>query len=114
MLSAALELGITPFLDLILSSPRSSLTDVAETLRQALRCLRQGCEIGMYPYVLPFSGAALARDAALLPHTEFLQRRVAGTDLEWDQPAKILPIDPVVRAVILQIERDFEALLGEL
>ena len=36
MLSAALELGITPFLDLILSSPRASLQDVAETLARSL------------------------------------------------------------------------------
>jgi radical SAM superfamily enzyme YgiQ (UPF0313 family) len=114
MLSAARELGITPFLDLILSSPRSSLADVAETLREAFRWLRQGCEIGMYPYVIPFSGAALARDPTLLPHTHYAHRLVEGTSIEWDQPAKILPIDPVVCAVILQIERDVEARLSEL
>src|SRR5579862_4631524 len=62
MLSAALAAGVTPFLDLILSSPNSTLDDVAETLRGAYRWLRQGCEIGMYPYVIPFSGAAFARD----------------------------------------------------
>jgi anaerobic magnesium-protoporphyrin IX monomethyl ester cyclase len=114
MLTAARELGITPFLDLILSSPRASLDDVAETLREAFRWLRQGCEIGMYPYVIPFSGAALARDPALLPHTQFAHRHVEGTNIEWEQPAKILPIDPLVRDVILQIERDFDAALGEL
>jgi radical SAM superfamily enzyme YgiQ (UPF0313 family) len=114
MLTAALELGITPFLDLILSSPRATLADVAETLREAFRWLRRGCEIGMYPYVIPFSGAALARDPALLPHTQFARRHVEGTQIEWDQPAKILPIDPVVREAILQIERDFETALAEL
>jgi anaerobic magnesium-protoporphyrin IX monomethyl ester cyclase len=114
MLSAAREVGVTPFLDLILSSPRSSLEDVAETLRESFRWLRNGCEIGMYPYVIPFSGAALARDPALVPHTEYLHRRVAGTNVEWEQPAKILPIDPVVREVILQIERDFESALEDL
>ena len=114
VLSAARELGITPFLDLILSSPRCTLEDVAETLREAFRWLRRGCEIGMYPYVIPFSGAALARDPALLPYTEYAHRRVAGSRIEWDQPAKILPIDPLVREVILQIERDFETALAEL
>ena len=49
MLTAALATGITPFLDLILSSPRSSLQDVGQTLREAYRWLRRGCEIGMYP-----------------------------------------------------------------
>jgi len=114
MLTAALEAGITPFLDLILSSPQARLEDVAETLREAYRWLRRGCEIGMYPYVIPFSGAAFAQDRKLLPYTVSARRRVAGTSVEWDQPCKILPIDPTVSAVILQIERDFEAMLASL
>ena len=112
MLSAALELGITPFLDLILSSPRATLQDVAETLSEAYRWLRQGCEIGMYPYVIPFSGAAFARDPSLIPHTEYVHRHVEGTNIEWEQAAKILPIDPRVRDVILTIEKNFEAELA--
>lgn len=114
MLNAALDLGITPFLDLILSSPRASLQDVAETLREAYRWLRLGCEVGMYPYVIPFSGAAFARDPALLPYTQYARRHIEGTTIEWEQPAKILPIDPVVREVILRIEREFETALAEL
>jgi len=114
ILSAALALGVTPFLDLILSSPRSSVEDIGHTLREAYRWLRQGCEIGMYPYVIPFSGAALSSDPALLPHTHYARQRVAGTDISWDQPVKILPIDPGVTDVILRIERSFEAMLGPL
>jgi radical SAM superfamily enzyme YgiQ (UPF0313 family) len=108
MLSEALATGITPFLDLILSSPRARLQDVAETLCEAYRWLRRGCEIGMYPYVIPFSGAALAKDPQLLPYTVFERRRVAGTNVEWQQASKILPIDPTVSAVILEIERAFD------
>jgi radical SAM superfamily enzyme YgiQ (UPF0313 family) len=114
MLTEALAAGITPFLDLILSSPRARLQDVADTLREAYRWLRRGCEIGMYPYVIPFSGAALAQDPQLLPHTVYARRRVAGTNVEWDQACKILPIDPAVRTAILQIERDFEAMMASL
>lgn len=114
MLSAALELGITPFLDLILSSPRATLDDVAETMREAYRWLKQGCEVGMYPYVIPFSGAAFSRDPALVPYTEFARRCVEGTTIEWVQAAKILPIDPTVREVILRMERNFETLLADL
>jgi radical SAM superfamily enzyme YgiQ (UPF0313 family) len=112
MLSAALECGITPFLDLILSSPEATLDDVAETLREAYRWLRRGCEIGMYPYVIPFSGAAFAQDPRLAPYTVRTRRQVAGTDIEWQQAAKILPMDPVVSDVILRIERDFEDMLA--
>ncbi|MGH8298762.1 MAG: B12-binding domain-containing radical SAM protein [Steroidobacteraceae bacterium] len=112
VLSAALDLGITPFLDLILSSPRSSLEDLGETLREAYRWLRRGCEIGIYPYVIPFSGAALARDSSLAPYTTHARRHIAGTQVEWDQPAKILPIDPVVREAVLRIESCFEKRLA--
>jgi radical SAM superfamily enzyme YgiQ (UPF0313 family) len=114
MLSAALAAGITPFLDIILSSPRATLDDVVETLRGAYDWLRRGCEIGMYPYVIPFSGAAFSRDPALVPHTRHARRQVLGTDIAWDQPAKILPLDPVVREVILRMEGSFEAALESL
>jgi radical SAM superfamily enzyme YgiQ (UPF0313 family) len=107
-LTAALELGITPFLDLILSSPRATLEDLGETMRQTYRWLLRGCEIGIYPYVIPFSGAAFARDSSLAPHTTHIRRHVAGTDVAWDQPAKILPIDPQVREAVLRIEATFE------
>jgi radical SAM superfamily enzyme YgiQ (UPF0313 family) len=114
MLNAALDTGITPFLDLILSSPLAKLEDVATTLREAYRWLRRGCEVGMYPYVIPFSGAALARDPSLKPHTIYARRKVAGTAVEWDQPAKILPIHSEVRDAILQIEEKFELMLEQL
>ena len=114
MLTAALATGVTPFLDLILSSPHAQLEDVAETLRQAYRWLREGCEIGMYPYVIPFSGAAFAKDPKLAPHTHYTERQVAGTNISWQQPAKILPMDPVVTDVILRMERAFEAMLAPL
>jgi radical SAM superfamily enzyme YgiQ (UPF0313 family) len=114
MLAEALDLGITPFLDLILSSPRATLEDVATTLREAYHWLRRGCEVGMYPYVIPFSGAGLARDPALAPHTVHARREVAGTSIAWDQAAKILPMDPAVRDAILRIEEEFEATLQHL
>ncbi len=112
MLTAALEAGITPFLDLILSSPHSRLEDVALTLREAYSWLRQGCEIGMYPYVIPFSGAAFAKDPKLAPFTHHAQRHIAGTGISWQQAVKILPIDPLASDVILRIERRFDSLLA--
>jgi radical SAM superfamily enzyme YgiQ (UPF0313 family) len=114
MLSAALATGVTPFLDLIVSSPHSSLSDIAVTLREAYRWLRQGCEIGMYPYVIPFSGAAFAKDPALAPYTHYAHRQIAGTALSWEQPSKILPVDPQVSEAILSMERRFERLLEPL
>jgi radical SAM superfamily enzyme YgiQ (UPF0313 family) len=114
MLNAALATGITPFLDLILSSPQATLDDIALTLRQAYQWMRKGCEIGMYPYVIPFSGAAFCTDPRQAPHTRYAQRDVAGTSISWRQPVKLLPHDPQVVGVILRIERAFEAMLAPL
>ena len=114
MLAEAIRLGITPFLDLILTSPRSTLVDFAETIRQAYRWLLAGCEMGMYPYVIPFSGAPMARDPELAPHTLHERRRVGGTAIEWNQPSKIPPIDPRAREVILAVESRFTAMLDHL
>jgi hypothetical protein len=61
--------------------------------------------------VIPFSGAAFANDPKLAPHTHYAHREIAGTNLSWEQPAKILPIDPEVAAAVLLIERRFEEML---
>ncbi len=108
ILEEALRLGITPFLDLILTSPRCNLQDFAETIRAAYRWVNAGCELGMYPYVIPFSGAAMARDPNLAPHTQFVTHSVEGTAVEWRQPSKILPIDSTTRHAILSVEQEFE------
>ncbi len=113
-LKLALESGITPFLDMILTSPRCALGDLAENVRQAYRWVGEGCEVGTYPYVIPFSGAAMASDPDLAPHTIHATQQIAGTDVSWMQPAKILPIDPAVRGAILEIEADFETWLKRL
>lgn len=108
VLTAALQLGITPFLDLILTSPRSNLRDLAENVRQATRWIAAGCEVGIYPYVIPFSGSAIARDASLREQTVFETLTVPGTSLSWRQATKILPADSRARDAILAIEERFE------
>jgi radical SAM superfamily enzyme YgiQ (UPF0313 family) len=114
MLAEALRLGITPFLDVILTSPKSTLSDFAETVRQAFRWVLRGCEVGMYPYVIPFTGAALSRDPDLKVHTHYETITVPGTAVSWRQATKILPIDPVVREVILSVERRFDVAIARL
>ena len=112
MLVEALRLGITPFLDMILSAPRCGVADLAENVTQAFKWIVAGCEVGVYPYVIPFSGAAMARDPELREHTISVRRDVAGTDTWFEQPAKILPRDAAARAAILATEVAYERLLA--
>ena len=114
VLDNALRLGITPFLDMILTSPGCSIGDLGETIREGYRWIAAGCEVGMYPYVIPFSGAAMSTDPALIPQTVFATQHVHGTTIQWQQPAKILPFDAIVREAIVMIERTFEQRLATL
>lgn len=114
VLEEALRLGITPFLDLILTSPRCTLEDYAETLREAFYWMEQGCEVGMYPYVIPFSGSAMSKDPALKSQIIYAHQTLAEALVEWDQPAKILPLDPAMRETLLSIESHYKNWLSRL
>lgn len=109
-LQAALKLGITPFLDLLLTSPRCGMKDVAFNVTTAFKWLQNGCEARIHPYVVPFAGAAgaaMARDPQLLPFRVTTEYTIDGTSIVWQQPTKILPVDPLVREAVLEIERRF-------
>jgi len=112
VLTDALRVGITPFLDMILSSPRCRVADIAENVRQAFKWTVAGCEVGVYPYVIPFSGAAMAADPELRSSTVHARLEVAGTTVAWDQAIKILPRDPTACEAILQIESAYDVLLN--
>ncbi|MDQ3279953.1 MAG: B12-binding domain-containing radical SAM protein [Acidobacteriota bacterium] len=113
-LNAALVNGVTPFLDIILTSPHATLADLTLTIGKAFRWIEAGCEVGMYPYVIPFTGAAMANDPALVPQTRYTLQSIAGTAVRWQQPSTILPFDPVLRAVIATVEELFAERLAEL
>jgi radical SAM superfamily enzyme YgiQ (UPF0313 family) len=113
-LARALRYGLKPFLDLILTSPRSTADDLHETLTRAYHWIQRGCEVGLYPYIIPFSGSKMADDPELKPFTISEQITVPDTDISWLQPQKILPIDAECRDLICEIERRFEARLSSL
>jgi len=64
-LAETLNSGITPFLDIILASPESTLEDVMKTLNRCLEYLIKGCEVSIYPTVIPFSGSEMVDDQQL-------------------------------------------------
>ena len=73
-----------------------------------------GCEHAHQVVVIPFSGAAMANDVSLAPQTIYATQRVNGTQVTWEQPAKILPLDSVVREAILAMEENFNIILSYL
>jgi radical SAM superfamily enzyme YgiQ (UPF0313 family) len=114
VLSTAVAEGLTPFLDLILCSPRAGLADVAETIRQAYRWVVRGCEVGIYPYVVPFTGSKMSNDPELAPFVSSTLQSIGGTDISWQQPSHILPIDPETRGGLEEIVASFEKSFAKL
>lgn len=114
VLQAARAEGLTPFLDLILCSPRARLEHVAETIRAAYRWVVRGCEIGMYPYVVPFTGSKMSNDPQLAPFVSSTLQTIGGTDVSWLQPNHILPIDSETRQGMEEIVAAFEQSLAAL
>jgi hypothetical protein len=114
VLTEALRQRITPFLDLILTSPRGTLEDFALTVREAFRWIEAGCEVGIYPYVIPFTGSAFSRDPQLEKQTIYETLTIPGTSVSWRHAAKILPLNPQARDAVLQVEARFEQVLKSL
>lgn len=114
VLEETLRLGITPFIDLILTSPHCTLKDFAETIRQAYYWMEKGCEVGMYPYVIPFSGSVMSRDPDLAAEIRYRHQKVADTTIEWDQPVIIVPKDAAMWEALQAIEADSRKWLDEL
>ncbi|PIW39376.1 MAG: hypothetical protein COW23_01670, partial [Hydrogenophilales bacterium CG15_BIG_FIL_POST_REV_8_21_14_020_62_31] len=114
MLEEALRLGITPFIDLILTSPHCTLEDYAETIRKAYYWMEKGCEVGMYPYVIPFSGSVMSRDPDLVANIVRRHQKVAGSTVEWDQPAVIVPKDAAMLEALVLIENNSKKWLDDL
>ena len=53
----------------------------------------------------------MSGDPALLPQTQYELQSIAGTAIRWRQPSKILPLDPLLRAIMAAAEERFEARL---
>ncbi len=111
VLAEALQLGITPFLDLILTSPRSNLEDLSENVRRASTGSRRAARSASIPtsFLSPARGhSRRMRRSCRIRSTS--GRKVPGTQLRWRQATKILPADPETCDAILAIEEKFERL----
>lgn len=104
VINNTIKAGITPFLNIILSSPESTMDDIVVTLQKVFEYQRKGCETSIYPYVIPFTGAELSGKAA---HDSSMVKEVAhipGEEGSFTRPTKILPKDDLARDFIEELE----------
>ncbi len=113
ILAAKRSGDLPPGLQFISTNRIDAMTEPRLNLmrRAGFRWVLAGCEVGVYPYVIPFSGSAMAADPGLRSSTVYATRSVAGTPVRWEQGTKILPQDREAREAILAIEQAWHEML---
>lgn len=102
--SNAIHAGITPFLNIILSSPGSDMEDILTTLSKVYEYQSNKCEVSIYPYVIPFAGSEMAGRSDLEDCKVYEKVQIPYTRVSFKRPVKILPKDFFARSFIEELE----------
>lgn len=92
---------MVPFINIILSSPGCSLSDVRLTVDKCIEHLSKGAKVGIALYLLPFLGASILKRPDLLIQTETV--KIPKTDLSFDKKIRVFPFDAEVRALLEEV-----------
>jgi hypothetical protein len=106
--------GITPFLDIILASPESTLADVMLTLNRCLEYLLKGCEIAIYPTVIPFCGAEIFSDPRVQDLIVYEKAEIPRTAVSLVRGTAIQPRSPEVQHFLATVTAAYNQHLDQL
>lgn len=117
-IDSLLKNDITPYVNLILSSPDSTAQDLVTTLMESIKLLRKGASVAASVYTLAFPGAEMtgpSEEEGLVTYQDF---PIESTGTSIRMTDKILPRDPLLRGVLerseaIQKELDREFFSGE-
>jgi len=98
------EAGIKPFLNIILSSPKSTVKDIQRTLSQCILEQSLGSGIGVNLYTFPFPGAKITEDNGEL--IEWKEVEIPDTGIVFPKATKIVPEDADARELMRLIEEE--------
>lgn len=105
------QTGMTPFLNIILSSPECVVSDIQITVDKCFEHLHRGAKIGLSMYLLPFLGADIFRKSDLLVQTE--RTRIPETDFFFDKQVRVLPSEKKTRDFLGKVfERTWQRTWG--
>lgn len=106
VLDETLKAGIRPFIDIILASPNSELNNVVYTLKRCIEYIKKGCEISIYPTVIPFAGSKMAQDPDLLPLIRYKYINIPATKKRLKRGVNIQPKNKQLQDFLLKTDRD--------
>lgn len=97
-----LDVGIKPFLNIILFPPSCNEDDLLVTLDGCLESVEKGCEVAIEPYVMPLPGSDIADQKGLIWDTKDIT--IPGTGRVIAKTDRILPSEDSVREVALKFD----------
>ncbi|MBA7713314.1 hypothetical protein ES703_122316 [subsurface metagenome] len=89
------QAGMTPFLNIILSSPECTIPDIQSTVDKCVEHLHKGAKIGLSLYLLPFLGADIFRKPDLIIQTE--RTKIPRTGFSFNKQVRVLPFEEKTR-----------------
>ena len=90
-LECTYQAGMTPFINIILSSPECTVPDIQLTVDKCLEHLHKGAKVGLSLYLLPFLGADIFRKSDLIIQTE--ETKIPRTGFSFDKQIRVLPFE---------------------
>lgn len=105
-----LSVGISPFVNIILTSANCSMDDVWSTCYRSTLLVARGAEVGMNPYCMSFPGADMLRDPNVTTRVSYKNVKVLGTDIQFSKSDKIIPRDERVQELLGLMERGVDSL----
>jgi hypothetical protein len=110
-ITALLEVGVTPYVNLILSSPDSTVDDLITTVSEALRYLDKGASIALSLYTLAFPGSDWMHELMNTGLITYKKHPIIGTSNHITLADKILPNDPLLKEVLGRSEDEFNQMI---
>ncbi len=102
------SLGIKPFLDIILSSPNSTFEDVIYTMNKSITHALNGCEVSIYPVVIPLAGSRIVSMPEIMDLIQYQYVNIPKTKFGLWRGTGILPKDEKARKFLEWLKKGFE------
>lgn len=110
-LESTIKVGIKPFVNLMVFIPEVTLSEILDTVDNALDYVEHGVEVATEPFVMPLPGSYLYYDTNLDKYSSDVQ--IPGTDYLYERVHFVIPQDEEVRGIAFQFYEHHEAYMKE-
>jgi radical SAM superfamily enzyme YgiQ (UPF0313 family) len=99
-ISNTLSAGILPYINVILTSPKSTPYDLFHTIDRCVDYVVQGAEVGSYLCVIPIPGSAFDSNPEIQHLVESDEVKIPYTNKSLLKKVRILPQDPLLKELV--------------